>query len=194
MVVEPVRCPHCQSGEGVKYGTTTNGKERLRCQKVDTYGRTFIRAYAYPGRIPQVKRQIVEMRLNGSGLRDIARVLQISPTTGIEELKKRPQPSSLSTRPSWRGAAPRRSRKRYAEWRLPKWMRCGVLSEAQPTSAGCGMRLIISPGWSWPMSWGAAPMPSLSRCKPYSNPLGLSTLIGMRLGSMNGTCPPLTTP
>jgi len=37
---------------------------------------------------------IVEMTLNGSGVRDIARVLQISPTTVIGELKKRAHPSS----------------------------------------------------------------------------------------------------
>jgi transposase-like protein len=110
MAVEAVWCPHCQSGEVVKYGTTTNGKARFRCQNSDKCGRTFIRKYAYQGRLPQVKRQIVEMTLNGSGVRDIARVLQISPTTVIEELKKRPQPSSTSTKRSWRDAVPRRSR------------------------------------------------------------------------------------
>jgi insertion element IS1 protein InsB len=31
------------------------------------------------------------MAINGSGIRDIARVLGISPTTVIEELKKEPQ-------------------------------------------------------------------------------------------------------
>src|SRR5262249_16880534 len=41
------------------------GKERIRCQQADTWGRTFIRAYAYPGRTPEVKRQMVEMTLNG---------------------------------------------------------------------------------------------------------------------------------
>jgi transposase-like protein len=35
-----------------------------------------------------VKRQIVEMTLNGSGVRDIARVLQVGPNTVIKELKK----------------------------------------------------------------------------------------------------------
>ena len=39
--------------------------------------------------MPEVKQQILEMTLNGSGIRDIARVLHISPTTVIEELKKR---------------------------------------------------------------------------------------------------------
>lgn len=36
----------------------------------------------------QVKQQIVEMTLNGSGIRDIARVLHTSSTTVIKELKK----------------------------------------------------------------------------------------------------------
>jgi hypothetical protein len=35
-----------------------------------------------------VKRQIVEMTLNGSGIRDIARVLRVGPNTGLKELKK----------------------------------------------------------------------------------------------------------
>jgi transposase-like protein len=34
-----------------------------------------------------VKQQIVDMGVNGSGIRDTARVLKVSPTTVIEELK-----------------------------------------------------------------------------------------------------------
>ncbi len=75
MAGESVRCPHCQSEAVVRYGTTSNGKERFRCQQARLCGRTFIRTYAYPGRVPEVKRQIVEMTLKGSGVRDIARVL-----------------------------------------------------------------------------------------------------------------------
>ncbi|MBV9386940.1 MAG: hypothetical protein JOZ78_10985 [Chroococcidiopsidaceae cyanobacterium CP_BM_ER_R8_30] len=33
----------------------------------------------YPGRTREVKQQIVEMTLDGSGVRDIARVLHVSP-------------------------------------------------------------------------------------------------------------------
>jgi transposase-like protein len=90
MAEEVIRCPHCHGEAVVKYGRASNGKERYRCQQLDQCGRTFIRAYAYPGRLPEVKRQIVEMTLNGSGGRDIARMLQVSPSTGIGELKKRP--------------------------------------------------------------------------------------------------------
>jgi hypothetical protein len=44
-------------------------------------GKTFIREYSDLGRLPQIKEQIIEMSLNGSGIRDIARVLKISPNT-----------------------------------------------------------------------------------------------------------------
>jgi transposase-like protein len=39
--------------------------------------------------LPEVKQQISDMAMNGSGIRDTAQVLKISPTTVIEELKKR---------------------------------------------------------------------------------------------------------
>ncbi len=89
MAVEVVQGPHCQSKEGVKSGTASNGKARYRCQQGEACGRTFLRAYAYPGRVPEVKRQLVEMTRKGSGVRAIARVLPVSPTTVIGELKKR---------------------------------------------------------------------------------------------------------
>ena len=89
MAVEAVRCLHCQSEEVVKYGRASNGKERFRCQQRARCGRTFLRTYAYPGRVPEVKRQIVEMTLNGSGVRDIVRVLRVGPNTVMQELKKK---------------------------------------------------------------------------------------------------------
>jgi transposase-like protein len=39
--------------------------------------------------VPEVKRQIVDMALNGSGIRDTARVLGVSPTTVLTTLKKK---------------------------------------------------------------------------------------------------------
>jgi transposase-like protein len=104
MAVEVIRCPHCQSEAVVKYGKASNGKARFRWQQSEQCGRTFIRAYAYPGRTPEVKRQIVEMTLNGGGVRDIARVLHVSPSTVIGELKKKPARSPRSILSSWKGA------------------------------------------------------------------------------------------
>ncbi len=45
--------------------------------------------YAYAGQSRQVKQQIVDMALNGRGVRDRARVLHVSPSTIIRELKKK---------------------------------------------------------------------------------------------------------
>ena len=43
-----------------------------------------MRDYVYRGYLPDVKQQIADMAVNGSGIRDTARVLKISPTTVIE--------------------------------------------------------------------------------------------------------------
>ncbi len=91
----PVQCIHCHSSEVVKNGKSPRGKQRYRCQNEDCPHTTFILDNSYPGRRREVKQQIVEMSLNGSGVRDIARVVQVSTATVINELKKRPktQPS-----------------------------------------------------------------------------------------------------
>ena len=102
MVLIPVRCPHCGSDQVVKRGKTENAKQRYLCQQPKCPTQTFILDYDYQGYWPKVKNQIIEMALNGSGIRDTARVLEISPTTVISELKKRSlpgigQPSSAGT-------------------------------------------------------------------------------------------------
>ena len=89
MVLIPVGCPHCGSDQIVKRRKTKNAKQRYRCQQQDCSVKTFILEYDYNGCLPEVKQQIIEMALNGSGIRDTARVLEISPTTVINELKKK---------------------------------------------------------------------------------------------------------
>jgi transposase-like protein len=73
----------------VKNGKSDEGKQRYRCRNANCSRRSFIRDYSYRGYLPEVKQQISDMAVNGSGIRDTARVLKISPTTVIEELKKR---------------------------------------------------------------------------------------------------------
>ena len=104
MAVDIVQCPHCQGKEVVKYGTANNGKARYRFLQNQRRSRTFIPAYTYPGRMPEGKLQISEMTLNGSGVRYMARVLQVSPPTVIRVLKKRPGHSPKSIQSSSRGA------------------------------------------------------------------------------------------
>ena len=89
MVLIVMRCPSCQNDQIIKGGKTATGKQRYRCQSTDCPRSSFVLDPAYTGRIPEIKEQVVDMSLNGSGIRDTARVLKISPTTVINELKKK---------------------------------------------------------------------------------------------------------
>ena len=90
MVVEPIPCPVCHSINVVKHGKTVADKQRYKCCNPECQRHTFILDYSYGGYLPEVKQQISDMALNGSGIQDTARVLKISPNTVIEALKKRP--------------------------------------------------------------------------------------------------------
>ena len=89
MITQLLHCPHCQGIDIVKNGKTSQGKQRFLCREEPCDGRTFILDYSYAGQSSQVKQQVIEMALKGSGIRDTARVLQISTSTVIKELKKR---------------------------------------------------------------------------------------------------------
>ena len=73
----------------VKRGKTEQGKQRYLCINMECAAKTFILDYSYNGSLPEVKNKIVDMAINGSGIRDTARVLEVSPNTVINELKKR---------------------------------------------------------------------------------------------------------
>jgi transposase-like protein len=73
----------------VRHGKTPQGKQRYRCRQCLDRGRTFLLDYSYPGQSSSIKEQMVDMAMNASGIRDTARVLHVSPTTVIKELKKR---------------------------------------------------------------------------------------------------------
>lgn len=90
MIIQVLHCPHCQGTNIVRHGKSPEGKQRYRyreCQ--EGRGRTFLLDYAYAGQPPEVKQQIVEMAMNARGIRDTVRVLKVSPTTVLSELKKR---------------------------------------------------------------------------------------------------------
>ena len=90
MIIQVLHCPHCQGTNIVRHGNTRQGKQRYRCRQCrEGRGRTFLLDYTYIGQSLEVKEQIVEMAMNASGIRDTARVLKISPTTVISELKKK---------------------------------------------------------------------------------------------------------
>jgi transposase-like protein len=92
MVLIAVTCPYCQTDQIAKRGKTDTGKQRYRCQNPHCSHQSFLLNPAYKGRLPEIKMQIIDMALNGSGIRDTARVLGISTDTVISELKKKNRP------------------------------------------------------------------------------------------------------
>ena len=91
MITQVLHCPYCDETDIVRHGMSPEGKQRYRCRQcLEGRGRTFLLEYAYAGQSPAVKQQIVDMAMNASGIRDTARVLHVSPTTVIKELKKEP--------------------------------------------------------------------------------------------------------
>jgi insertion element IS1 protein InsB len=112
MVSVPVQCPHCQSTEVIKAGKQANGAQRYQCQNDLCERRIFLLQYQDRGRAPEIRRQVVDLALNGSGIRDTARVLRISPTTVIAVLKKSPAASPRPPRVGTTSLFMRRRRQR----------------------------------------------------------------------------------
>ena len=88
MVTIPVQCPHCHSTEVIKVGKKATGAQRYQCQNGRCARQIFLLQYQDRGRVPEVRRQVIDMAINGSGIRDTARVLRISPTTVIATLQR----------------------------------------------------------------------------------------------------------
>ena len=89
-MTQVLHCPYWQGIAIVRHGTTLEGKQRYRCREcLLGRGRTFLLEYTYAGQSSEVKQQIIDMAMNASGIRDTARVLHISTTTVLKELKKR---------------------------------------------------------------------------------------------------------
>ena len=78
-----IRCPACQNIDVIKHGITAQGKQRYRRKNPSCSHPTFLVEYSHHGRVPEVKQQILDMTLNGSGIRDDTRVLHISPTPSL---------------------------------------------------------------------------------------------------------------
>ncbi len=94
MITQVLQCPFCNGIDIVRHGRTPQGKQRYRCRESLCEGRTFVLDYTYPGQSRLVKQQMIDMTLNGSGIRDTARVLHVSTNTVMNELKKKNRISS----------------------------------------------------------------------------------------------------
>ena len=85
-----VHCPRCGVDQVTRAGKSASGEQRYRCRSAACATVTFMLNYRYTAYQPGIKKQVVDMALNGSGIRDTARVLNISKGTVISTLKKSP--------------------------------------------------------------------------------------------------------
>lgn len=80
-----IRCPHCGHDDPVKNGHSKNGTQRYRCRGCRRRFQWEDTDHAWK---PEVKAQITELILNGTGVRAMSRTLNIAKDTVIAELKK----------------------------------------------------------------------------------------------------------
>ncbi len=91
MCYEEVACPRCSALNVKKNGITANNKQRYRCK---VCGRQFITSYSYRACSAEVRALVLPMTMNGSGIRDIGRVLQISTNTVLRLIRKAAESTS----------------------------------------------------------------------------------------------------
>jgi transposase-like protein len=88
MVMVALKCPFCKS-ENVRKNGFVNKKQRYICENSDCNHKTFYAEYTYNACNPEIRLNIIQMSIDGSGIRTISRVLGISTDTVISVLKKR---------------------------------------------------------------------------------------------------------
>ena len=85
---QKVLCPGCKMDDILRFGKTKAGIQRFLCKRPECHISTFILEYQNEGCKPGISKKIIDMAINGSGIRDTARVLNISKGTVIDTLKK----------------------------------------------------------------------------------------------------------
>ena len=87
MVTLVVSCRYCGNQDAVRRkGLSTNGNQRYKWEDCK---RSFQLLYTHKAHEPGIKEKVVDMALNGSGIRDTARVLKINMNTVMSTLKKK---------------------------------------------------------------------------------------------------------
>ena len=152
----PIKCPHCDSEQVIKSGTSAKGTQRYRCKNTACSKTTFLQKYGYKGCMKGVKERIVDMALNGSGVRDTSRVLRISKNTVIDTLKK--------NKPAWPQWT-QTSKPAHRVWNQRfDWSGCamkpnstnhGRMSVKNRINVGSGMAWIMPPTPCWPLFSGS---------------------------------------
>ncbi len=87
IILTEVHCPRCETSKVSLNGKTNNDKQRFICNNNLCDKNTFIINYLYLACKEEIYGRIVDMALNGSGIRDTSRVLKISTGIVIRALK-----------------------------------------------------------------------------------------------------------
>lgn len=96
MAKQDIVCRYCGSLQVIFKGKQS-GHQNCKCKDCN---RSFQLSYSYNAYKPEVREKIEKMAHNGSGIRDTARVLDISRNTVIAHLKKKNQRSTMSMKNS----------------------------------------------------------------------------------------------
>jgi IS1 family transposase/transposase-like protein len=85
MCYEEFTCPRCSSLNVKKNGITAQQKQRYRCKDCE---RQFITDYTYHAYKAGVRSLVLPLTINGSGIRDISRVLCLSTNTVLRLIRQ----------------------------------------------------------------------------------------------------------
>jgi len=83
-----VKCPKCKSENISKNGVTLKKQQRYICNNKDCNKKSFRLEYEQNGSKHGINETIISMSINGSGIRDISRVLKVSLQKVVTTLKK----------------------------------------------------------------------------------------------------------
>ena len=83
-----VKCPICYGTNISNNGKTRAGTQRYICNAKECNKKSFILDYTNNGCKPGIDEQIINMAANASGIRDTARVLNVSKQKVSNTLKK----------------------------------------------------------------------------------------------------------
>jgi len=85
MCYEAITCPRCSSRDIRKNGKSLQRKQRYQCAGCR---RQFITNYINLGCLPEIRRLIIVLTINGCGVRDLERALHVSPNTVLKVIRE----------------------------------------------------------------------------------------------------------
>ena len=87
MTFVPINCPACATDNVAKNGKTAKGEQRYVCKDTACDAKSFKLAYTYNGWKAGIGEKIIDVRMDGSGIRDIAKALGVSKQKVQETLR-----------------------------------------------------------------------------------------------------------